>query len=246
MRCSCFLRSGRAGSRCAEAWRRTVRERPYPTLRGVGLALYSRSFVAPPNVLISYHHPARTWDVSSGKSHRFFCVWELKMDYPAWVQAVGSVLAIVIAGRTVELTARRSRLDRLYGVDGVFNFCAITARDAALKVQDGLLRPDDLQMFPAHRLKDCESMLASIAALVVEIGSEKLPQMTSDATELIRSSAATLKASQLAVGVTNDLAANGILLHDNAKKMEELRDYVSTFVDSQRRRVRFWWIPFFS
>lgn len=165
------------------------------------------------------------------------------MEWAAWVQAIGSIGAIVIAGRTVELTARRTRLERLYGVDGIFLFCAVTVRDAANKVNNSLVVPQDLMEFPDHRLADCCNMLGTVSGLLVEIGSEKLPKITSDASELMRSSVHIMKASKIAITTTRDIAGNANQLASYATTLESYHTDIQTFVAGQEKRVKRWWIP---
>jgi hypothetical protein len=71
-------------------------------------------------------------------------------DIAAWVQAIGSVIAIVVSGRLVEKTARQARLEKLYGADGIFLLAMSTVREAAEAVASANLAPAPLLNFKEH------------------------------------------------------------------------------------------------
>jgi hypothetical protein len=173
-------------------------------------------------------------------------IWgrDMPSDAAAWVQAVGSVLAIVISGRLVEKTARQARLEKLYGADGIFLLTAKTLDEAAEAVGSANVAPGPLNKFEEHRLQDCSRMLDLIFDDLVVIGSERLPRMTSDAQAAVRSSIGALATAKIAIGTTGNIIACRDVLQKDAKKLNELRADVRSFASKQEKRVAFWMVPF--
>lgn len=101
----------------------------------------------------------------------------------AWVQAVFSVLAIYVAGRTVVLEHRNAALREMESLEG----CVFAIREevesvtALLRAKEGRLGP--LREYPTDRLMKLNNMLGAFP--VQSLGSNKAPLMIIELQEVL-------------------------------------------------------------
>lgn len=162
---------------------------------------------------------------------------------PAWVQAIGSVGAVYLAGRAVILASRSARLNKLHGVDAIYKLCAKVITDARTAFASVQGAPANPSQFNIELFDYCSRLLAQIETAIVEIGSDRLPELTSEAAEILKSAEAQFKMA-LSVSLGSQ-KQNGILttLDTKSARMLDLRAEVESFVKRQRRLTKWWWVP---
>jgi len=160
----------------------------------------------------------------------------------AWVQAIGSVMAIWAAGRVVDLTARKSRLERLEGVAGILSYSANIVAEAEGVVENSLLELHNVDVFSSKRLDDCYAMLSSILGHLVQIGSSRIPGLVSEAMEAVRNSRDSLLAANTAIYAGVPASAMSVTLKRESTRLAKIKITVDGFVEEQQRRVNRWWL----
>jgi len=162
---------------------------------------------------------------------------------PAWFQAIGSAGAIYVAGRTVILTSRTTRRDKLNGVDAIFMLCAelLEEADEAFKITPDFTT--EVSLIDDGRFANVTRMLLDVSSSLVDIGSERLPAMTAEALALIRDSESSVKTAKQAIGLGIGLGNEADVLAQAAPRMRELQKEVHGFAVRQIGLVKNWWRP---
>lgn len=163
---------------------------------------------------------------------------------PAWVQAIGSVAAIYYASRTILLASRSARLDKLQGIDAIFKLCVDITGKASKAAQGYEFQPDEVSAFPTRKFIDCVRYLENLSPAFVELGSERVPPMTSEALDIIRTTESDL--STLSRTLPADNRNEDIIkkIKSGAVEMKKLHDEITTMVQRQSRLADLWWRPF--
>jgi hypothetical protein len=92
-------------------------------------------------------------------------------DLPAWVQAIGSIVAIYIAARLVRLEALHRAVAAMESFKGVIYATKALVDDAATAAEHNLVGDFRLAEIQSRRFKDVEALLA--ATPTFELGSTK-------------------------------------------------------------------------
>jgi hypothetical protein len=79
---------------------------------------------------------------------------------------------------------------------------------------------------------------------LVNIGSEKMPAMTSDAQEALKASLGALQGAKIAIATTGNIIAYRDILQAREKVLVDHGATLRGILTEQDRRVKYWMIPF--
>lgn len=159
---------------------------------------------------------------------------------PAWVQAIGSVIAVYIAGRTVLFAAHSARLSKLEGVDAIYHLSASTISDARKAFVGVDANPSE---FDVERFEDCLRLLKQLEGALVEIGSELLPSMTTEASRVMKVAKGQFEDAVRSGGPSEVRNSILDLLDANRDKILKLREISRKIVKRQKTLTKRWWWP---
>ncbi len=162
------------------------------------------------------------------------------IDWPAWVQAIGSIAAIYMAGRVSVLQERLTHTRRVEAATGVAGEIVDLLGDAASAVRDGNGTTGRLRRFNVKRFADLEGMLAIIP--LHELGSMQLVKSFTDLRYDLQDGAQAMRAAISADETQADPAPHWDRIYSVEQRAILHLLEVDGVLRSAQRAGKLWWL----
>lgn len=161
------------------------------------------------------------------------------IDWPAWVQAIGSILAIIFAVLVQRKTALEADADRYSALEGVFTFAYEAIREYAV-AWESWLSGSLTEALRSQKRVFADGLLRQVPTF--QLGNPIMAALVRDMRDQLSevSEGGWLSPDRVGDAQTVNLTTK---IRDAAERARGHEVLVRASAEKKRRRARLWWIP---